>query len=95
MLEWYFFGETRRNERITANEIKEVMDTARQRRSTIREVPLSYILDILDRTGRKFADTESDFFRSVVETMNRQLGWSPEMVEEGLATISDILTYDH
>lgn len=95
MIQWYFFGEIRQTERITVEDMEAVMQTARSRKSEIRDVPVSYIFDILDRTGRKLGDKESQLYKDILETMHRQLGWSREMVQEGLATISDILTYDH
>lgn len=95
MMEWYFFGEIRQSDRITVNDITAVMETARARKSQIKDVPLAYIIDILDRTGRKIGDSKSPLYKDIVETMHKQLGWSREMVKEGLATISDILTYEH
>lgn len=94
-MKWYAFGEVRQNEAITVKEINEVMTEARKHIEAIRSVPTIYILDILERVGRIFSDTESNFYKDVVEKMNKQLGWSKEMVKEGLSTISEILTQDH
>lgn len=95
MIEWYLFGEIRQSERITVDDIETVMETAKARKSEIMNVPVAYIIDILDRTGRKLEDAESSLYKEIVETMHNQLGWSREMVKEGLATISDILKYEH
>lgn len=95
MIEWYFFGEIRETERITVEDMEAVMQTAKLRKSEIRDVPVAYIFDVLDRTGRRIGDAGSPLYSEIVETMHKQLGWSREMVKEGLATISDILTYDH
>lgn len=95
MTQWYFFGEIRQSERITIDDIKAVMETAKSRKSEIRDVPSAYIFDVFDRVGRKLGNTDSTLYKDIVETMHKQLGWSREMVMEGLATISDILTYDH
>ena len=89
------FGEVRETERITVEDIKEVMAKARTHVDQMRNVPEIYIIDILDRVGRVFEDVDSPFCKEVAATMNRQLGWSEEMVVEGLRTISDILTQDH
>ncbi len=95
MIEWYMFGDVCQSETITVKEITDVMRTARTHLEAVKNVPEVYILNILDRTGRVFGDTTSSFYADVVEKMHHQLGWSREMVEEGLATISDILTFDH
>lgn len=89
------FGEVRSTERITVEDITEVMDKAKSHCEEIRNVPEDYILDILDRVGRVFADTSSDRYKTIVDTMHKQLGWSREMVKEGLAVIADVLTFDH
>src|SRR5574344_2747079 len=94
-MKWYSFGEVRQSEAITTKEINEVMTEARKHIEAIRNVPTVYILDILERVGRIFSDTKSDFYNDVVNKMNLQLGWSKEMVKEGLATISEILTQDN
>lgn len=94
-MKWYMFGETRDSDNITVDQIDEVMEVARTRVDAIRNVPEIYILDVLDRVGRTFADVESDFCQEVADTMHRQLGWSREMVLEGLKTISDILKLEH
>lgn len=95
MVKWYKFGDICQSEGITVSDIMEVMQEAHRRTEKIRNVPEIYILDILDRVGRVFGDTDSEFSRGVKETMHRQLGWSREMINEGLLIISDILTLDH
>lgn len=95
IMKWYMFGEERDSERITVQEITEVMAAARTHCDEVRQAPIDYILDTLDRVGRVFADTQSERYRHIVDTMHGQLGWSREMVAEGLAIISDVLTYDH
>lgn len=95
MTEWYFFGELRQTERITVEDIQAVLQTARQRKAEIAQVPVAYILDILDRTGSQLSTPGTALYEDVVEQMHARLGWSREMVMEGLATIGDILTYDH
>ena len=92
---WYLFGEVRQSERITVADITEVMDRAEQQKEEMRQVPEIYILDVLDRVGRVFADLDSARCRQIVATMHRKLGWSVQMVEEGLHTIADILTQEH
>lgn len=92
MLKWYFFGKERSSDAITVNEIKEVMEMARTRTDEIRNVPIAYVIDILDRVGRKLEDKNSQLYKDIVVKMNKQLGWSKEMIMEGLATISEILT---
>lgn len=89
------FGEERLSNAITINEINEVMSEARKHTEAVRNVPEVYILDVLDRVGRIFEDTTSERYSDIVDKMNVQLGWSKEMVMEGLTTISDILTFDH
>lgn len=95
MTEWYFFGELRNSEKITPADMQEIMDYAKQRKNHLRNVPYAYILDILNRTGDLFACTDGEFYKNVVESMHKQLGWSCEMVKEGLALISDVLQYDN
>lgn len=95
MTRWYLFGEIRQSERITEADMTEVVEKARMQVEAMRNVPLIYILDVLDRVGERFADTESEYCRSVADTMHGQLGWSREMVKEGLKTIADILTLPH
>ena len=92
MLKWYFFGKERSSDAITVNEIKEVMEMAKTRTDEIRNVPIAYVIDILDRVGRKLEDKNSQLYKDIVVKMNKQLGWSKEMIMEGLATISEILT---
>ena len=95
MLKWYLFGEVRQSDAITVEDMREVMDKARLKTDAIRNVPVIYIIDILDRVGAIFRDTSSETYNSVVDRMHNQLGWSREMVKEGLAVISDVLTYKH
>lgn len=94
-MKWYMFGEERTSERITVQEITEVMAAARTHCDEVRQAPIDYIVDTLDRVGNVFADTQSERYHAIVETMHGQLGWSREMVAEGLAIIADVLTYDH
>ncbi|MEG1749107.1 MAG: aldehyde dehydrogenase family protein [Tannerellaceae bacterium] len=95
MLNWYFFGEEVQSKAITVDLIQKVMTKAHQQTAAIRQVPILYILDVLDRVGRRLENTKSVFCQDIVTQMVIQLGWSREMIEEGLATISDILTIQH
>lgn len=95
MLKWYLFGEVRQTNAITVDDIKLVMSEAQKHAEAIRNAPTAYVLDILSRAGKILSDQSSDRYTQIVETMNKQLGWSKEMVIEGLKTISDILTYKH
>ncbi len=95
MVKWYLFGEVRQSDAITVDDINLVISEAHKHVSAIRNVPEIYILDVLDRVGRIFEDKNAPRYEEIVDTMNKQLGWSKQMVREGLGIISDILTQDH
>src|SRR5574344_2183526 len=95
MVKWYLFGEVRQSDAITVDDINLVISEAHKHVSAIRNVPEIYILDVLDRVGRIFEDKNAPRYEEIVDTMNKQLGWSKQMVREGLGIISDILTQDN
>lgn len=95
MKKWYFFGQIREDHSITKELMQEIMAEAKQHKEAVRELPLAYILNVLDAVGDFFADPCSEFYKMTEKLMPAQLGWSVEMIREGLATIADILDLNH
>lgn len=92
---WYAWGELRTTGEVDAAGLSAVIEEGLRRRASFREVPVLYVLDVLHEAGRRLADRGHPVRRQAVATLGDLIGFSPEMVEEGLATLCDILRRDN
>lgn len=95
MVRWYNFGEFRESERIDAALMGEIMRTARSKTAVVRDIPLVKTASVLDRAGRRLADSGDPVRKEIMAVMPRQISFSPEMIEAGLDAICAILDYDN
>ncbi|MEA5115809.1 MAG: aldehyde dehydrogenase family protein [Geobacteraceae bacterium] len=95
MVRWYNFGEFRESERIDGALMKEIMRTARSKTALVRDIPLVKTASVLDRAGRRLADSGDPVRKEIMAVMPRQISFSPEMIEAGLDAIRGILDYDN
>ncbi|MFW5701858.1 MAG: aldehyde dehydrogenase family protein, partial [Bacteroidota bacterium] len=95
MKRWYYFGEFRESEEITPQIIDEIVAEAEMRKGAIAKLPLSRILNVLDRTGKILADPNHRIHKEIVGNMPGVIRFSPEMVKAGIELLSDILNYEN
>lgn len=88
----YRFGEDVTLEgNLTGEQMAAILAEAQERRAVIQDLPLSRILDTLDAAADLWADPE---YHGRVEAMRVLPGFirfSPEMVEQGIMTMVDLL----
>lgn len=68
MVKWYNFGEFTESDVINADIMKDILQTAHSKTSSMRETPVGKLAAVLDLVGRRLADpeilSESRFWRS-------------------------------
>ncbi len=94
-MKWYAFGTFRDDVEITPSMMRELIDQGKAEVRNLSRVPLLRILDILDQVARKLVDSSHPVHRRALQEMPLWIGFSPEMVQAGLETLSDILSAEH
>lgn len=69
-----------------------ILSEAQSRRAAFRQVPLSTILSVLERLGRRWSDPNDPVTRRVLEEAPSQIGFSRPMVEEELKGVVQALS---
>ncbi|MCE7870002.1 aldehyde dehydrogenase family protein [bacterium CPR1] len=88
----YLFGEiVRQSEPLDAEQLGEVIERARIAQERLAEVPLLEIVELLDRLSRLWARPRFDGRKLALEHLPGLVGFSPQMVEQGLETLVQLL----
>jgi len=95
MQTWYCFGEIRQSEFIDLTTMQEIVAQGKALIPRIRSVPVGYILDVLHEVGRRLRDVDHPLRRMAHDQLGGMIGFSAEMVEEGLQTLAEILDREH
>ncbi|PIS47321.1 MAG: hypothetical protein COT17_04055 [Elusimicrobia bacterium CG08_land_8_20_14_0_20_51_18] len=87
----YIFGEELNKDVWTAKEIRELGIKAQAGRREIFSVSKDYVIAVLSKTGRSFANRNSPYYLTAREHLLKTVSFSPEMTEETLNIIPHIL----
>ncbi len=69
-------------------------DIISKKKREFYEKPIDDIIGLLERTGRRFADKDSLFYKEIQEKLPALIDYSPKMVEKGLEMIPAMLSYE-
>lgn len=95
MARWYNFGSFEESNEITADLMRGVFATARNRTAQIQATPVLQLAAVLDQVGRRLADRDDPVRQEVMAVMPAQISFSPQMVDAGLEAICWILRHDN
>jgi len=84
------FGKKHTKEEFDRSFIRDLLDSANERAVAARDIPIDDILEILDRVGKKWADESYRLRKNALKILPNLIGFSVEMVEQGLNAISHI-----
>lgn len=92
MKTWFRFGEIREDEKITPEIMTKVIEDGRAIFRRFKDTPLIKILETLERTSRVLANPSHPLRVETLERMPGIIGYSRQMVEEGLNTLCATMT---
>lgn len=87
MKTWFRFGAIREDENITAEMMAKVITDGRAIFNKFKEVPLIKVLSVLERVSRILCDASHPLRIETLDKMPGIIGFSRQMVEEGLNTL--------
>jgi len=75
----------------TVSEARGICACAASKKEAARKIPLDKILDVLDRTGRLFADRRGPWRRAAYAHLKETVSFSPEIIEATLDMLAPAL----
>ncbi len=92
----YYFGEwVERNSPLTAEEVSDLISRGRKEARTFAAYPVEQVLSLLDKVGQLWADPEYGPRKQLQASLPQSTGFSPAMIEMGLAEIPFVLKASH
>lgn len=88
----YIFGVETSKESWTLDEIKKLGEQAQSKREKIFSVPRDYIISVLSKAGRYFADKKSPYYIAAYKHLSETVSFSGPMIEETLKIIPSLLS---
>lgn len=93
-MEFYIFGELKNVERLTVDETREILKTAKELKSEIAKIDISTILDIFQKVSDAWLEEDYEYRKIALDFLPSRIGFSKEMIVEGIKTMSSLLSKD-
>jgi len=93
-MEFYIFGELKEIEKLTKDETKEILKTAKELKKEIIKIDIETILDIFQKVSDAWLNEDYKYRKIALDFLPSRIGFSKEMIVEGIETMSSLLSKD-
>ncbi len=93
-MEFYLFGELKEVEELTVDETKKILKQAKELKSEIAKIDINTILDIFQKVSDAWLEKDYKYRKIALDFLPSRIGFSKEMVIEGIKTMSSLLSKD-
>ncbi|NOX14700.1 MAG: hypothetical protein GXP61_01485, partial [Epsilonproteobacteria bacterium] len=93
-MEFYLFGELKEVEELTVDETRKILKQAKELKDEISKIDISTILDIFQKVSDAWLEKEYKYRKIALDFLPSRIGFSKEMIIEGINTMSSLLSKD-
>ena len=93
-MELYLFGELKEVESLTSNDVKEILKEAKEIKKEVVNLKTDTILDIFQRLSDAWLDKDYKYRKIALEYLPSRIGFSKEMIAQGIKVMSSLLSRD-
>ena len=91
-MEFYLFGEIREFESLKPADMLSIVDRAKALKNDAAKLRVDDIVDVFDRVSNAWADENYKYRKIALDELPSRIGFSREMVEEGIKTMCSLLS---
>ena len=93
-MEFYIFGEIQTTDRLTENEIREIVSRAKRLKKEVAQLKVDTIMEIFDKVSNAWSNPDYKYRKEALEFLPPRIGFSKEMIDEGIKTMCSLLSRD-
>jgi len=93
-MEFYIFGELLETDQLTEKQIKDIILQARTLKKEVAKLKVDTILDVFDKVSNAWRDEDYKYRKEALEFLPPRIGFSKEMIAEGIKTMCSLLSRD-
>ncbi len=93
-MQFYIFGELREANKLTKTEIREITDKAKSLKKEIAKLRVDDILDVFEKVSDAWSNKDYSYRKEALEFLPSRIGFSREMIDEGIKTMCSLLSRD-
>ncbi len=93
-MEFYIFGKLQKSETITEAEVKEIVAQAKTLKQKVAKLSVDAILDVFEKVSNAWCDENYKYRKEALEFLPSRIGFSKEMIVEGIKTMCSLLSRD-
>ena len=93
-MEFYLFGELKEVEELKKDELKAILKSAKELKKDIAKIKIETILDIFQKVSDAWLDVNYKYRKTALDFLPSRIGFSKEMIAEGIETMSSLLSRD-
>ncbi len=93
-MEFYIFGEIQTTDRLTENEVREIVSRAKRLKKEVAQLKVDTIVEIFDKVSNAWSHPDYEYRKEALEFLPPRIGFSKEMIDEGIKTMCSLLSRD-
>ena len=93
-MEFYIFGETQTTDRLTENEVREIVSRAKCLKKEVAQLKVDTIMEIFDKVSNAWSNPDYVYRKEALKFLPPRIGFSKEMIDEGIKTMCSLLSRD-
>ncbi len=93
-MEFYIFGEIQTTDRLTENEVREIVSRAKRLKKEVAQLKVDTIMEIFDKVSNAWSNPDYKYRKEALEFLPPRIGFSKEMIDEGIKTMCSLLSRD-
>ena len=93
-MEFYIFGELKEVKELKKDELTEILKNAKELKKDIAKIKIETILDIFQKVSDAWLDEDYKYRKIALDFLPSRIGFSKEMIVEGIKTMSALLSKD-
>ncbi len=93
-MEFYLFGELKEVKELKKDDLKEILKKAKKLKAEISKISIESILDIFQKVSDAWLDEDYKYRKIALDFLPTRIGFSKEMIVEGIKTMSSLLSKD-
>ncbi len=93
-MEFYIFGETQTTDQLTENEVRDIISRAKTLKKEVAKLKVDAIVDVFDKVSNAWRNEDYKYRKEALEFLPSRIGFSKEMIAEGIKTMCSLLSRD-
>jgi phenylacetate-coenzyme A ligase PaaK-like adenylate-forming protein/acyl-CoA reductase-like NAD-dependent aldehyde dehydrogenase len=93
-MEFYIFGTLTEAERISEQQVKDIVKQAKELTRQVARIDIDTIIDIFDNVANAWLDEDYTYRKQALEFLPSRIGFSEAMITEGIKTMASLLSRD-